>query len=149
MRMIQLDQELNECSALRKQQITELGILREDEKIKLTRKYEHDIENLKSIYENEKNQLKADLKEQKEELNEKIRNLTRRADEDNRNNNDEIKSVRERVKFLENEIKRNERERNQMSSNWEEEKNTMKKHYQITVTVSVHHIIFAVLKYTS
>jgi len=143
---IELQRELFEANSLRKNQIMELALLREDEKMKLIREKEVEIETIKldcDAREKNSNEKLSQLKEC--HINE-IKALTNKHNEQIQKLNQQNLCFEEKIKFLKEENKKiyqnNEAQVGEIAQKLEEEKNILKKHYQIHIMVSLMFQIF-------
>ena len=139
MKIVQLEQELIEANALRKQQICELGILREDEKSRINRSFEKELDAYRDKHEQEIKFMRAKLREQKEELESEIRCLIKQSDERCRKCAEKLAELEHNARYMDAENKRLreslDKEKQDKCSRFEDEKSSLRKFFQSQVNV--------------
>lgn len=142
MRIVQLEQELNESNNLRKQQIIELGLLREDEKSRMNRGYEKEIDAYKIKYDQEMRCMRQRIKDQKDELENEIRLLIKQSDERCRKFADKLTECEDTIRRLESENDRMrecmEKEKCDLFRKMDEEKLSLRKCFQSQINVTLN-----------
>lgn len=114
-------------------------MLREDEKIRLFRDKEIELETLKFDFELKEKNVNEKINSLKEAHLNEIKNLTLKSNKECQKQNEIISSLEERIKTLKDENKKvyqdGEHNFNELAEKLEEEKNNIKKHYQMHIMV--------------
>jgi centrosomal protein CEP112 len=143
--VMQLREELIEANTLRKQQIVELGILREDERQKLVQEYETQIVMMRQEYDQVQHTRKGFYEQQLVQQDERNQTQTKilenEFDERLQKQNALIKELQQNLQEAKDENKKTkdvyENEFNNLLIKFDEERNSIKKHYLSTITVSI------------
>jgi centrosomal protein CEP112 len=142
--IMQLKEELIEANTLRKQQIVELGILREDERQKLVQEYETQILIIKQEYDqiqqNRKGFFEQQMAQQDERNQTQSKIIEKDFDERTQRQNTLIKDLQKNLQDVKDENKKTkeiyENEFNNLLIKFDEERNSIKKHYSNSIAVS-------------
>ena len=118
----------------------ELALLREDEKMKLIREKEIELETLKFDYETREKNSNEKINQLKECHMNEIKAIANKYNEEIQKLNEQNLSLEERIKFLKEENKKIHQDNDahfvEFAQKFEDEKNMLKKHYQMHILVS-------------